>query len=258
MKEFNLEELAAYNGREPGKPIYVARDGKVYDVSASKLWKEGSHMRRHHAGSDLSGELPAAPHGEEVFERFVRVGVIKSHPVVSKEWTELPGWLASLLSRVPFLGRHPHPMLVHFPIVFMLSTFGFTMLALITGNRNFSTTALHCLGAGLLFTPLAIVTGLFAWWLIYQARPLRSIRIKLWCSVALMVVAAVLFVWCLRVPDILNSQSPERLLYLVLTCTLALLVGVIGWFGASLTFPLEKRKTSGSTPSSGDQPGSHS
>lgn len=258
MKEFDLEELAYYDGREPGKPVYVARDGKVYDVSASKLWKGGDHMRRHHAGTDLSGELPAAPHGEEVFERVVQVGVIKSHPIVSKEWTELPGWLAGMLDRYPFLGRHPHPMLVHFPIVFMLSAFGFTILALITGNRDFFTTAMHCLAAGLLFTPLAIATGLFSWWLNYQARPLRSIRIKLWCSVALLLVAAVLFVWRLRVPEILSNSGPEMVLYLVLTCGLAPLVGIIGWFGATLTFPIEKRKTPGSTASARDQAGSHS
>jgi len=244
MKEFNLEELANFDGREPGKPVYMARDGKVYDVSASKLWKGGDHMRRHHAGTDLSGELSAAPHGDEVFERVVQVGVIKSHPLVSADWPHLPDWLSRLLLRVPFLARHPHPMLVHYPIVFMMSVFGFTFLALITGYRAFEVTALHCLGAGLLFTPLAIATGLFAWWLTYQARPMRPIKIKIWCSGLLMILAAALFVWRLVDPEILATPGPGRIIYLLAVCALALLVGVIGWFGASLTFPLEKSKRS--------------
>jgi predicted heme/steroid binding protein len=45
LKEFTREELAKYNGKE-GQPVYVAYDGKVYDVSESKLWKTGAHMMR--------------------------------------------------------------------------------------------------------------------------------------------------------------------------------------------------------------------
>jgi len=41
MKEFTEEELAQYNGKN-GNPVYVAYKGKVYDVSASFLWKDGS------------------------------------------------------------------------------------------------------------------------------------------------------------------------------------------------------------------------
>jgi len=48
MKEFELEELKQLNG-DNGKPIYVAHQGKVYDVSNSKMWKGGLHMKRHHA-----------------------------------------------------------------------------------------------------------------------------------------------------------------------------------------------------------------
>ena len=57
MKEYTPDELAGYNGAE-GKPIYIAHDGKVYDVSESKLWRNGVHMKRHHAGNDLThGQL---------------------------------------------------------------------------------------------------------------------------------------------------------------------------------------------------------
>ena len=63
MKEFDPEELAGYNG-ENDKPVYIAHQGKVYDVTESRLWKTGLHMRRHHAGMDLTTDLQAAPHAE--------------------------------------------------------------------------------------------------------------------------------------------------------------------------------------------------
>ena len=47
----------------------------------------------------------------------------------------------------PMLRRHPHPMTIHFPIVFMFSTTLFTLLYFLTGVRSFELTALNCLGA---------------------------------------------------------------------------------------------------------------
>jgi hypothetical protein len=40
MKEYTLEELAEYNGKN-GK-MYVAYQGQVYDVSDSYLWEGGT------------------------------------------------------------------------------------------------------------------------------------------------------------------------------------------------------------------------
>ncbi|MFA5352856.1 MAG: CopD family protein [Thermodesulfovibrionales bacterium] len=62
--EFTLDELAAFDGRE-GRPAYFACKGIVYDATQSRLWKEGSHMRKHSAGADLSDALKMAPHDEE-------------------------------------------------------------------------------------------------------------------------------------------------------------------------------------------------
>ena len=74
MKEITSEELLSFNGKD-GKPVYIAYQGKVYDVSKSPLWSKGLHMNRHPSGKDLSGEILAAPHGAEVFERYPEVGV---------------------------------------------------------------------------------------------------------------------------------------------------------------------------------------
>ncbi|MFO7555034.1 MAG: cytochrome b5 domain-containing protein, partial [Desulfobacterales bacterium] len=67
MKEFDVEELARYNG-ENGNPVYVAYQGNVYDVSESKLWRTGMHMKRHHAGRDLTADIQSAPHEPDVLE----------------------------------------------------------------------------------------------------------------------------------------------------------------------------------------------
>ena len=55
--------------------LLVAVEGKVYDVSASKRWVRGEHMKRHRAGTDLTNDIKAAPHGLEVLERVEAVGL---------------------------------------------------------------------------------------------------------------------------------------------------------------------------------------
>jgi predicted heme/steroid binding protein len=76
MKEFTEEELAQCNGRN-GNPAYIAYKGKVYDVSASFLWKEGAHQVLHNAGVDLTDALEQAPHGRDVLEEFPVVGTLQ-------------------------------------------------------------------------------------------------------------------------------------------------------------------------------------
>ena len=53
MREMTAEELAAFNGKT-GSPVYVAFQGRIYDVSKSPLWSTGAHMKRHPSGKELS------------------------------------------------------------------------------------------------------------------------------------------------------------------------------------------------------------
>ncbi len=59
-----LNELSRFDGRE-GRPAYVAYKGIVYDMTRSKLWRNGSHLAKHAAGNDLTDFLTNAPHGED-------------------------------------------------------------------------------------------------------------------------------------------------------------------------------------------------
>lgn len=74
---YSVAQLALRNGQD--KPeIWIAFEGKIYDVSASRLWKNGKHYE-HWAGQDLTNELQDAPHTRQVFEKFEVVGLLVSH-----------------------------------------------------------------------------------------------------------------------------------------------------------------------------------
>jgi len=235
MKEFDDESLKEFNGQD-GNPVYVAHQGRIYDVSASRFWKTGTHMKRHPSGGDLTDEITAAPHGPEVLERYPQVGILKKVETTERP---MPGWLDNLLKYFPILRRHPHPMVVHFPIVFMFSTALFNLLYLLSGYRSFEVTALHCLGAGILFIPIGIVTGFFTWWLNYLAKPSKGVKIKIYCSLILLAAALIAFIWRLASPEVLISFSGSSLIYLILIFSLPTLVSIIGWYGAKMTFPIE-------------------
>jgi predicted heme/steroid binding protein/uncharacterized membrane protein len=246
LKEFTLEELSQYNGAD-GKPVYLAYRGRVYDVSDSSLWQGGEHMAGHFAGADLTGELPDAPHGAEVFTRYPQVGVLAAAPETPEaRKTNVcgpppPEFLLRLLQRFPMLKRHPHPMLVHFPVVFFISAPVFAILYLLTGVSSFETTAFNCLGGGVLFTPPVLITGLLTWWFNYELCPLRPVTIKLILTPILLALGTGAFVWRWLNPEVLTSPGPwVGKVYLFLLCLSAVLVGLIGWYGASLTFPLHE------------------
>lgn len=69
---YTRSQLALRNGNDR-EEIWCAFEGIIYDVSPSRLWRNGKHYE-HWAGQDLTEELADAPHTEKVFDRFKVVG----------------------------------------------------------------------------------------------------------------------------------------------------------------------------------------
>ena len=75
LQHYTRGQLALRNGQDMDE-IWVAFNGVIYDVSESRLWRNGKHYE-HWAGQDLTDEMKDAPHTELVFSKFNVVGRLK-------------------------------------------------------------------------------------------------------------------------------------------------------------------------------------
>ena len=75
LNSYTRSQLALRNGQDRPE-IWVAFRGYIYDMTNSKLWKNGKHYE-HWAGQDLTAELAEAPHSEKVFEKFTPIGLLQ-------------------------------------------------------------------------------------------------------------------------------------------------------------------------------------
>jgi len=83
-QDLTIEELAQFDGKED-RPAYLAYKGRIYDVSGSRLWKGGAHMRKHLAGFDLTDAIKQAPHGEDRIMGMPEIGnLIKSRETIKR------------------------------------------------------------------------------------------------------------------------------------------------------------------------------
>ena len=72
LEVFTKQQLSLRNGQDKDE-VWCAYKGLIYDVTKSKLWRNGKHYE-HWAGQDLTAELKDAPHTKFVFDKFDVIG----------------------------------------------------------------------------------------------------------------------------------------------------------------------------------------
>jgi len=234
QRRFSTAELQEFDGKE-GRSAYLAYKGKVYDVTGSKLWRNGVHVRAHSAGEDLTNAIFAAPHDDDVMSRFQVVGIL----IEDERDTEYPAapWWAQLS-----LDHHLHPIAVHFPTALGATApvFGLLSLLFLANQPVFETLqwiAFANLAICALSAVPAVITGIVSWYYNYSAVMTPIYRIKWGGSIVLLVIATaallVRFLWM----DGLQPTGAAFWVYMVLLVLHAPTVTVLGHFGGKITFP---------------------
>jgi predicted heme/steroid binding protein/uncharacterized membrane protein len=238
--EFDRDTLAKNDGKE-GHDALVAVDGKVYDVTGNRLWKNGVHMNRHQAGADLTEAISASPHGRDVLEKIQAKGTLAKAKEEKPPF--LPGWLINFLDAYPFFKRHPHPMVVHFPMaIFIIAPLFLAWYYLISPAQGLLDAVLYLYILGTLSMPAAIGTGILAWLVNYSGKPNPIIIRKTVFSVLLLVFDVIIIAALFIKPAILQNPTGWKIIVPALIFLCLPLVSIIGEHGGKLVFPVLKNK----------------
>ena len=233
--EIDKKKLAENDGKE-GKPAHVAANGKVYDVTESKMWKNGLHMNRHKAGEDLTESLGAAPHGDEVLNRFKQVGTLSADKADDVR-PPLPNWLNNFFEAYPFFKRHPHPMVVHFPMAFFMAASIFLFWYYVINPARPLLDAIfymHILGT--LSLPVTLVTGWLSWKVNYLGKPISNITRKIIFSIVILIFDVIVLFAIVGNLELLANPQGMQIAISILIFLYLPIVAFIGQQGGDLVY----------------------
>jgi uncharacterized membrane protein len=146
----------------------------------------------------------------------------------------LPPALQKVLQEFPMARRHPHPMLVHFPIAFLMGASLSILLRILLENPFFELFSFYLLILGTISSIFAMASGLLTWWINYRLRLNYFVKRKIQLSILLAIFETVLLFWRSMVPEMSNA------VYFILMLLLAPNVMLLGYYGGQITFPTEK------------------
>ncbi len=229
VKKFSKEELKNFDGKS-GASIYVAYKNKVYDLTASPLWNQGTHASTHKAGMDLTESLMNAPHGEEVFAK---------NPVVGELGEESSSALDQKVLRVIRIGgidRRSHRMTSHFPISLLMTASLLILIYEYIGDRSFEVAAYYTLLLGVIASPVSVLTGLWGWKISYLGLMTKIFKTKIIISILLLVIGFTCVVLRSVYSDIMIERSLLSWIYLIMVLCLTPIVIALGYYGGKITF----------------------
>lgn len=236
MQQFTEEELRKYTGND-GMPAYVAFKGKVYDVSSSKLWKNGSHFKKHFAGYDLTDKMADAPHSDEVFEHFDPIGLLtiavekldNNEKEVTKE--QYKQW---------YTKYHPHAILVHFPIALHYFSAFVDILFLVNPSVEYEAAVFLSFLIATVMGFIALIAGVFSWWINYNFVTSKPFVIKLIGALFTLVVGLSPLIQKFLNADVPFSHGMDGLMYHGVIFITVISVTIVAYYGGKITWGAKK------------------
>jgi len=212
-------------------PAYIAFKGQVYDVSASKLWKNGSHFKKHFAGTDLTSELANAPHGDEVFAAFDPIGLL----IIAAEGQDKKEAVKERY-RQWYALYHPHPAVVHFPIALHYFS-GFTdILFLADPSSEYEAAVFLSFLIATVMGFVALIAGVFSWWINYDFSTSRAFVIKLIGALFTLTVGLIPLIQKFLNSDVPFSHGLDGWIYHFVIFITVISVTIVGYYGGKITW----------------------
>ncbi len=224
-----IDELKKFDGKD-GRPAYIAYKGNIYDITGSKMWKNGSHINRHFAGDDLTHQMSVAPHSDDVMSRYKIVDTLE--PEVKTEKIDKMEGLREFYRKF-----HPHPVLIHFPMALFFFTCMMQVLFLIYDYSPFEHAAYFSLFTSVVFAYPATVSGIFSWWINYQSLLTKTFKIKLFMSIILLIITSGTLLIRILIPEIAFTQGTGFYVYHLLLFLSFPIITTVGYFGGKITWP---------------------
>lgn len=223
------KDIKSYTGKD-GKSAYIVYNGKVYDVTDNKHWKDGVHMARHQAGVDLTDFMTMAPHGDEVLENVVEVSKLENDDSSIK--TDRKQVLRDLYNKY-----HPHPIMIHFPIGLFIFAAFMQALFLVTGIRSFESSSFYSLIFATVTSFPSVITGFFSWWINYELTTTKIFKNKIIYSIILLATGTFAVVLRSIYSSLSFGSGPLFIFYFILVMVNVPITLFIAYNGGKITWP---------------------
>ncbi|KAA0258835.1 cytochrome b5 [Deferribacter autotrophicus] len=224
------DEVKEFNG-ENGKPAYIIYKNKVYDVTNSKLWKNGKHANRHSAGEELTDFISMAPHTEEVLQRYNIKFVAELEDDIEKVEDKKDKF------RVLYTKLHPHPIFIHYPMGIFYFGYFMLLLHLITRNVYFEKASYYALVCAFLSIFPAVLSGILSWWLNYEATFTKIFKYKIVFSILLSLISFLTLIIRSSHPDLSSTSGIIFYIYFFLYTLIIPTLTFIAYNGGKITWP---------------------
>lgn len=139
---------------------------------------------------------------------------------------------SGIVSTVAIAGHPFHPLLVTFPIAFLVGVLGTDLGYLLTADIFWAKASVWLLGAGFVSGIVAAITGMMDFLKIDRVRKRRAGWAHMLGNVAALVLT--LINWILRLRGgVAEAIVPTGL---IISLVVATLLGITGWYGAELVY----------------------
>ncbi|MFZ2634082.1 MAG: DUF2231 domain-containing protein [Desulfosalsimonadaceae bacterium] len=132
--------------------------------------------------------------------------------------------------------HHAHPISVHFPNGIIPMAVTFIFLAVISQFMGLCQASFYNMVFVALTLPVVLFTGYNEWKKKYKGALTRIFRIKMAAAGVVSVCTLISVIWFLAAPEILQTPSFARTVFLMLHLVLLGATGIAGYIGGKLVF----------------------